>query len=138
MTLIHRIGRRGGSLLFLALVDLVYGASLLIPDAPTAKNPLYIYLTRLAPLGVWGLAWAAVGTVMVIQAFAVDDRFAFGVGAFWKLLWGVLSLGAWGDGVPRAYVGAVIWIAFAGFVVLLSGWPEAPIPRPDPSKEGEP
>lgn len=121
MKLAHRIGRRGASLLFFALLDLVYGWSLIVPEAATRANPFFAYLARLFPLGVWGLGWVLVGLVLLLSAFVADDRFAFGVAAFWKVLWGLLTLAS---GIPRAYAGAVIWVALAGFILVLSGWPE--------------
>lgn len=121
MRFAQRIGRRGASLLFFALLDLVYGWSLVLPEKATKASPLFVYLARVVPLGVWGLAWVLVGVVLLVSAFVADDRAAFGLAAFWKVLWGLLTLAS---GIPRAYAGAVIWVALAGFILVLSGWPE--------------
>lgn len=126
--LTRRIGRRGASLLFFSLLDLVYGFSLIVPERATRLNPLFVYLTRVMPLAAWGAAWSAVGVVLLLSAFSADDRAGFGVAAFWKVLWGLLTLAS---GIPRAYVSAVIWVALAGFILVLSGWPEPPRTRKD-------
>ncbi len=77
------------------------------------------------PLSAWGLIWISVGIVLLVEAFLVADQIGFVLAEVLKLVWGILNLAAWANGgVPRGYVGAVIWIALAGFVLVLSGWDE--------------
>lgn len=122
-----RVGRRGACLLFFALLDFVYAASL--STAPASDT--YLFLDSLMPLSWWATIWAAVGWTCAIQAFLPSDRIAFAAASALKIVWGLAQLIGWGfDAIPRGYVAATIWLAFAAFVQVISGWPE-------PSRRGE-
>ena len=117
----HRIGRRGACLLFFALLDLVYAASL--TSAPASDT--YQFLDSLMPLSWWAAIWACVGSMCVIQAFQHIDRIAFAAASALKLVWGLAQLIGWAFGdIPRGYVAATIWLAFAAFVQVIAGWQE--------------
>ena len=123
--LTHRIGRRGASLLFLALLDLVYAVSLLALPAETRNTPGFVFLVQLLPLGVWGAIWAGVGVLCLAQAFMRVDRSAFAAASSLKVAWGVVYLAGWAIGaIPRGYVSAAVWLAFAGFIQVIAGWRE--------------
>jgi hypothetical protein len=120
----HHVGRRGEFLLFLVILDVLYGASLARPPRPPLP-PSTRFLAELMPLTWWALLWLAVGGVCLVGAFSTADRLAFAVAAALKVLWGSMFLAGWVAGViERGWVGAVIWLVFAGWVVRLASWPE--------------
>jgi hypothetical protein len=118
-----RVGRRGVALLFFALLDVVFAVSL--AATPPSTSGGYEFLSTILPLWVWAIPWGVVGCMCLVQAFAVQDRVAFVAASALKAGWGVLYLAGFLAGeIPRGYVAAVIWLAFAGFVAVISGWPE--------------
>lgn len=120
-----RIGRRGSALLFFALLDLVFAASMVAIPPSAASSPTYAFLATLLPLWAWAIPWATVGAVCLVQAFMAEDRLAFVAASGLKVGWGALHLAGWLLGeIPRGYVAAVIWLAFAGFVAVIASWPE--------------
>lgn len=121
----QRIGHRGAALLFFALVDLVYSASLAGAPPEIRATASYAFLTGILPLPVWAGLWGAVGAVCLVQAFMVHDRPAFVAASCLKVCWGSLYLAGWLlDEIPRGYVSAVIWLVFGGFVQVIASWPE--------------
>lgn len=123
--LVHRVGRRGASLLFLALLDLVYALSLLAVPPETRATAGFVFLVSVLPIQAWTAAWATVGLICAMQAFAWHDRVAFAAASSLKVVWGMVYLLGWALGdIPRGYVSAVIWLAFAGFVQVIAGWRE--------------
>jgi len=123
------VGRRGEFLLFLTLLDLLYGLSLLRPAASAQQSPTVRFLTGLMPLPWWAGLWLAVGFTCLAGALGRCDRAAFTSAAALKMLWGAMFLLGWVAGViERGWVSAVIWLAFASFVFRIASWPE-PQPR---------
>lgn len=118
------VGRRGEFLLFLVVLDVLYGMSLLRPPRAPLP-PTTRFLAEVMPLSWWALLWLGVGGICLVGAFAVMDRFAFAAAAALKVLWGSMFLAGWVAGViDRGWVGAVIWLVFAGWVIRLASWPE--------------
>ncbi|MBO2461660.1 hypothetical protein [Actinomadura violacea] len=118
-----RVGRRGTFLLFLALLDWVYGASLCGHYARI--SPTYQFAAQVLPLHAWAAVWVGVGLVCGAFAPARNDQLAFGAAIALKIVWGGLGLLGWlVEDIPRGYVSAVIWMAFAGVVLLIAGWRE--------------
>ena len=115
-------GRRGAFLAFLTLVNWLYGYSLLsVPAAQQRAADL------LLPWTAWGVIWAATGLVTVAGIFTRRDWIAYGTEATVMATWGVVQLDLWfAHGVPRGWVGAVIWLGFAAIVLVVAGWPEVP------------
>jgi hypothetical protein len=125
--LIHRIkqalGRRGASLLFFAFLDIVFGATLATTDPGTSTG--YAFFARIAPLWVWAIPWFVAGLLCLVYAGSDRDRIAFSAASSLKFGWGVVYLAGWLAGeIPRGHVGAVIWLAFGGFVLVIAGWAE--------------
>lgn len=119
------IGHRGTALLFFALLDLIYGTSMLLAPAETLATPAYVFLAQILPIPVWAGVWLAVGLLCLMQAFMRLDRLAFACASGLKVGWGLVHLVGWiAVDLPRAYVSAAIWLAFAGFVQVISTWPE--------------
>ncbi|MEU4224266.1 hypothetical protein AB0F17_08235 [Nonomuraea sp. NPDC026600] len=121
----RRVGHRGTALLFFALVDLVYSASLASAPPETLASPSYVFLAQLLPIPVWAVVWLVVGLLCLMQAFMRSDRLAFACASALKVGWGLIYLVGWiVVDLPRGYVAAAIWLAFAGFVHVISRWPE--------------
>jgi hypothetical protein len=130
MRVLRRVGRRGASLLFVSLLDIVYAVSLLTIPPESRGSPGIAFLELLLPLPVWAAIWAAVGLTCMVQAFMVSDRIAFAVASLLMVVWGTVYLLGWALGeIPRGFVSAVIWLGFAGWLAIISGWREA---RRDP------
>jgi len=117
----RRIGRRGSFLLFLALLDTLFGWSVYIDPIPVSK----VYDTVI-PVRVWGVIWFLVGAICLIQAFARVDRIGFTSAVSLKIGWASMILYSWviHPIVPREWAAAVIWYAFAGVTAIVSYWPE--------------
>lgn len=121
----RRVGRRGASLLFFGLLDLVYCYSLLFPPPRDRWSTSLTFLDNIVPLWVWGIAWGAVGALCLCRSYRRRDAPAFAAAIGIKVLWSIASLAAWlVGGVDRGYVNAVVWLAFAGFVGIIASWPE--------------
>lgn len=116
----RRIGRRGVTLLFLALVDLLYPIGL--AGSPAAARAGY---ELLMPWRWWAVLWAATGLLCLVEAFVRWDRVAYMAATAMKLAWGSSALAAWVVGVnPRGWLGALVWMAFGGLIAVISTWPE--------------
>lgn len=123
----RRVGHRGASLLFLALVDVVYCYRLLFPSERDLTSPWLRFLAGIVPLWVWAALWGVVGLLCLSRSWRRRDSgaFAFAIGI--KVLWTLLALGAGVTGsVEQWYVNAVIFGGFAGFVAIIASWPEPP------------
>lgn len=139
--LAQRIGRRGTTLLFLATLDFVIAASLINPQAEAARTTSTRFIADIAPLWAWGALWAAVGAACLVGAVRRHDRWAFAAAMALKVLWGGVYVFGWAiAGLDRGWLGGVVWWAFAAFVYVVSGWPEAPPPAVNadtPDDDGE-
>jgi hypothetical protein len=125
------IGRRGASLLFLALLDLVFGFSLAAPAPEALRSPTAVFISGVAPLWFWALLWTTVGLLCLVGAFIHRDRVAFAAAVSVKVLWGSLYLAGWATGgLDRGWAAAVIWLPMAAWIAIISGWPEKPPRRP--------
>lgn len=127
--LVRRIGRRGSTLLFLGLLSVLFSISLVNPATTQGSGAasIYRFIDGLVPLTTLAFIWGVVGVVCLYQAFIRQDRIAFSLSSALILGWGVLYASAWlFYGVDRAWVGAVIWLAFGGWIYIVSTWPEAP------------
>lgn len=123
MLLLKRVGRRGAFLLWLAMLDLVYGWSMLNPTPRSLTNPTTEFLVQVLPLWVWGSLWMLVGGVCVVYAFRFSDALGFAAAMMLKTLWGMLFLIGWiVVDVERGYLSAVIWLSFAGLMALVVPW----------------
>lgn len=120
------IGRRGATLLFLALVDLVFAYALLkIGPRDVEASPSFRFAASVAPLPLWAALWAGVGVVCTVQAFQRVDRFAFAAASLIKVAWCLVQALGWLLGeIPRGYLGSVVWLGFAGFIQVIAGWRE--------------
>jgi hypothetical protein len=116
-----RVGRRGSFLIFLALLDLLFGYSLLTPAGPQGEVDLYL------PEDAWAWIWIGVGVVCLFSAFVKSDRIAFTLAATLLIMWSGLMAIIWHvDRIPRGWVSAVIFFAFGIVCLIVSSWPEPP------------
>jgi hypothetical protein len=123
--ILRRIGRRGAALLFFAFLDLVYSLSLLSPPAEARNNPSFRYIAAIAPLKFWAVLWGIGFLACLFYAFRFSDRVGFAVAIAIKVLWGVLYLIGWMFfGLDRGYVSAAIWLSLAGWIAIISTWPD--------------
>ncbi len=124
--LAQHVGRRGTTLLFLAILDFVFAGSLIHPQAEAARSTSTRFIADIAPLWLWGALWAAVGVACAVGAFLRHDKWAFAPATALKALWGGIYVFGWAiAGLDRGWLGGVVWWAFAAFVYVVSGWPEA-------------
>ncbi|MFC4146623.1 hypothetical protein ACFO0M_10180 [Micromonospora mangrovi] len=123
----RRVGHRGSTLLFLALVDLVYCYRLLFPSERDRSAPWLTFLTSFLPLPVWAVLWGGVGLLCLSRSWRRKDSGAFACAIAIKVLWTLLAVasGVIG-GVDQWYLNAVIFGGFAGFVAIIASWPEPP------------
>lgn len=129
----HRLGRRGLSLLFFGVLDVVYSFSLLRPDPESREGAFLKSIAFVAPLWVWSILWGVTGLLCLTYAFRTRDQVGFTAAIFLKVTWAFVCMGGWllGD-APRGYVSVAIWLAAAGFVWVISGWPETAPRREEP------
>jgi hypothetical protein len=126
----QRVGRRGAALLFFALLDIIYAFSLFSPPAEARRSPTLHYVAAVLPLRVWSVLWLGTGIVCLVNAFRVSDRVGFAAAIAIKMIWGMLFVGGVFVHLDRAYVSAAIWLCLAGWVAIISTWPEPPDLRP--------
>lgn len=121
---------RGAALIFFGLLDLVYAFSLFNPPASARRSASLQFVASIAPLWAWALLWLIPGLLCAAQAFMRADRVAFTSAIVVKVIWGLLYVVGWiTGGLERAYVGATVWLALAGFVAIIAAWPEPPAAR---------
>ncbi len=136
MSIAQRVGRRGTALLFFALLDVVYAISLANPVEEVRRSKTLVFVQQIMPLYAWSMLWLVVGIVCAIGAFMQKDRWAFTAAMFLKVLWGTVFLLGWAlYGLERGYVSAVIWLVFAGWIYVISTWPEPSVPARKPGHD---
>ena len=118
----YRIGRRGATLIFLGVLDVLFGYSFLVSPRISVTKINY-----LLPYTTWGWIWLTAGIVCFVFAPARVDRGAFAIAALVKSAWGLVNGYIWlTTHVPRLWISAVIWLAFAGLILIISSWSESP------------
>ncbi len=122
--LLHRIGHRGAFLLFLAVLDVLFGYALLQPH-------VILFRTILSSTE-WSALWLGTGTICLIQAFMKWDRIAFTLAIGLKTAWGMLMLHWWlVQHQPLGWISIIIWWSFAAVIGVVASWPE-PVNWVDP------
>lgn len=140
MKIVHIVGYRGSVLLFFGLLDVIFAGNLMCPLQPL--TPAYQFINSVAPLWFWALLWGVTGLICLTLAWSKVDDLAFAAAISIKIAWGLLYV--WGglfSDVPRAWLSVTIWLAFAGFIAIISAWPEpdrqhSPPPRNPPPPAG--
>jgi hypothetical protein len=120
-----RLGYRGAFLLFLSLVDVVYGWFLANPTPEAQRTSAYEWRVHIMPPQAWGSIWLTVGVVLLISAFMRQDRIGYALAVGLKVGWVfVAAAGGVVGHVEGAWANVVIWGVFAGLTLLESGRPE--------------
>lgn len=125
----RRVGRRGTCMLMFAFLDYMFAFSYFNPAPDIRRTAFVSFLAEVAPLWLWGACWLVVAVTCTVAAFMKSDRWGFAAASGIKVMWGLLYVIAAFSHVPRAWLGAVLWLAIAGWVGVVSTWP-------DPAKEG--
>ena len=120
-----RIGFRGAFLGFLAILDYLYGLSLII--APKSQHITNLIL----PWNAWIAVWFTMGVILSFGIFAKRDRVHFGLATGVKVLW-TLALAnlAIFHRMSAIWPSVVIFGCFAGLVFIVSWWPEVHVIEP--------
>jgi hypothetical protein len=119
-----RVGHRGAFLLFLAVLDFLYGYSLI-----TVTRAALGRYTMLIPVQAWGWGWISVGVVLLAGAVVKWDLFAFVTSAMFKFAWMSLWVQLWlVQGYPDGWISVTIWGSFAAVVLVVASWPEPVVP----------
>jgi hypothetical protein len=122
---IRVLGHRGAILLILAVIDISFGLSLIIPVAGSHSPQSTIWREHYGSDRMWGAAWFVVAAVLVFYAFRRRDAVGYATAIGWKVTLGASSLASWGFGrVTAGWLLAVIWISVAALVLVISDWPE--------------
>jgi hypothetical protein len=127
-----RLCRRGGFLLFYALIFAGYGYSLTGLAATKSLHPTVRAATAIMPLDWWGYTWMIGAVILAIAAFLQPPRdyVGFAVAAALPSFWAVQFAATWwqnGHTVhDRTWVNALnlAGLAGAGFIVSGLGDPE--------------
>lgn len=121
----QRVGHRGATLLFFAVLDAAFAFSLLAPLPETQRSAGILFIESMAPLWVWGCFWLFAAICCAWGAFVRRDQLAFFAAVGVKSLWGFLYLLMQVVvHVERAWLQAVLWLCLATFVYIISTWPE--------------
>lgn len=120
-----RISRRGAFLSLFGVAWMLIGYSYL--HIPAASKPLLHKSLRfalgIAPIEFYGWAWITCGLLAVICGLVHRvDWVGFGAAMLMPVFWSLVEFAAqfW-DGVPRAWVGGVVYAVFAGAIGLVAG-----------------
>jgi hypothetical protein len=117
--LIYRVGHRGTFLSFLALLDGLYGYSILSDTA--SLTPYHLWLKP----AVWGVVWLGTGVFLATGVPMKHDRFHYSVASILFAGWTSAMVNVWiTQDTPRIWVDVVLFAAFAALVVVVSSWPE--------------
>lgn len=126
-----RLGRRGATLLTLAIIDFIYGWFFIDPQIHGMLQvaPLYRGLRDFASLYFWAGAWWLTGLLCLIFAFRQKDAPGFVAAIIMKIAWVAGLASAWiiWD-VKYAWAQAALWATLCGWVTITAGWPEPPPP----------
>lgn len=120
-----RLGRRGGVLLALAFVDLVYGYALVNPADEQARSSAYLWRDHIMPTEAWGVIWIVVGVTLALNAFLRRDRVGYALAVALKMGWAAICLASFVVGhVPQGYLAAAYWLAMAVIAMIVAGLAE--------------
>lgn len=114
------MGHRGAFLLFLALLDILMGYSLL-----TATRQSLASIDLILSPQTWGVIWVGTGAFIATGVFAKKDRAHFGLAATLKTGWAAVWVNVQLiQHTPGTWPSIVLWLAFAAICVVVSSWPE--------------
>lgn len=132
--LTRHLGHRGAFLLLFGVIWILVGVSLL-PDTETPMPPHVLMLFEHLPLWLRIAYWMAPGTVAVVSAFLRGpghDTAGFALlivapivrGGSYGWAWVAWMLSGGQIGEDRGWLGAVVWAALAGAILIVASWRE--------------
>jgi hypothetical protein len=122
--MLRTVGRRGATLILLALVDFAIGYSV-YNAYDDGRDSLYLGQRVLLPLEVWGVLWWVVACILLITAFTRRDAVGFAVGIGIKSAWCLAYAIGWIiEDQPRAWISVIIWAGITVWLRIVSAWPE--------------
>jgi hypothetical protein len=120
-----RLGYRGAFLLFLAVIDLIYGWFLVHPTPESRNTTQFVWRDHIMAPEAWGTIWIVVGVALLFSAFMRQDRVGYALAVGLKVGWAfVAAAGGLSGHVQGAWTTVAIWGGFAALTVLESGRPE--------------
>lgn len=120
-----RLGYRGTFLLFLAIIDFIYGGFLIDPPDEQLRSSSFIWRDHIMPTQAWGAIWVTVGVVLLISAFMRQDRIGYALAIALKIGWAfVAAIGGITGKVDGAWATVALVGGFAALTILESGRPE--------------
>lgn len=126
----HRVGRRGFFLLTLAVVDFIYGRSLVYPETE-AQALSNRWLADVIPglgqqesLWLWAITWWVVGALCAINSLLRSDVWAYSAAFALKVAWVAANAVAGLSGMPGAINRCLVWGFIAACVLMIASWPE--------------
>lgn len=123
-----KVSRRDAFLAVFGVVYALVGYSYL--SIPAVYKPLlhaqFRFALNLAPLEFYGWAWMISGLLCILGAVVHRfDGLGFAAGVFMPLIWSAACWSAeFADGVPRAWVGGVIYAVLGLGMWIVSGMPD--------------
>lgn len=120
-----RLGYRGAFLLFLAIIDAIYGWFLIRPTSESQQTSQFVWRAHIMPTEVWGSIWLIVAAALLASAFMRQDRIGYALAIALKVGWAfVAAIGGLSGRVQGSWTSVSIWGGFAALTILVSGWPE--------------
>ena len=120
-----RLGYRGAFLLFLAIIDFIYGWFLAHPTPESRDTSQFVWRDHIMPTQAWGGIWIGVGAALLISAFMRQDRIGYALALALKIGWAFVAVAGGLTGhVQGSWTAVAIWGGFAALTVLESGRPE--------------
>lgn len=117
-----RLGYRGAFLLFLAIIDAIYGWFLVHPTPEQTRTTQFIWRDHVMPTQAWGVIWLTAAVVLIVSAFMKQDRVGYAVAIAIKIGWAFIAAAAGLTGhVQGAWSTVAIWGGFAALTILESG-----------------
>lgn len=122
-------GRRGGFLAVVGILHMLIGFALIaVPEEqrPALNRALHV-ATVVAPLWVFGIAWAVTGAAAVLDGlFGRSNVFGFTVGVLMPAAWSLVQLGSWVDGdQPRGWVNFALFATLSAAITIVAGMPDS-------------
>ena len=121
-----RLGRRGAALLVCSLISILLGLGSVVTPTGRPLSPVYVVITGLAPMKVWGIIWILAGAVAGVQAFSRTVAAAAWLSVITiAAVWTAGLFAGWlVSGWPRGWIGGVIFGAYTALLVICAGWRE--------------
>lgn len=123
--------RRSLVLLVYGTLFVLIGVSYLGQAAEITRSPAaalsYEAHLALMPLDVWAWLFIAAGAAGLVGGLTMSHPMGFTALMVMSTWWGAEFIGSWiVTGYDRAVLGALVWIALTGALLIIVGWPDPP------------